>query len=206
MAKKLYHLPLQRIRTFLTEHKSTLGSTLKNSKKLEYTKRFGKACYLLEVERFICFLKIEKNLDHALKLITYFESEAFMRELMELLELKSFCEPKREYLYGVLHYLQEHEPKLFSSFLQQSFMHYHTSQTPSPKKDPQTLATALAKSKKIAFKESFGEEEGKAYFRIVVEGVVVVEKRGKSIRRVEKRGLWRLVRDAVGGDCYRTIL
>ena len=186
MAKKLYHLPLKRIRTFLTKHKSTLGSNLKNSKKLEYTKRFGKASYLLEVERFICFLKIETNLDHALKLINYFESEAFMQELSDLMELTDFCEGRRDHFYGVLHYLQEHEPKLFSSFLQQSFMHYHTSQTPSTKTDPQTLAIALAKSKKISFKESFGEEEGEAYFRIVVEGVVVVEKRGKSIKRLKK--------------------
>ena len=186
MAKKLYHLPLQRIRTFLTKHQSTLGSILNNSKKLEYTKRFGKASYLLEVERFICFLKIEKNLDHALKLITYFESKAFVQELSDLMQLSDFCEGGREQFYGVLHYLREHEPQLFVDFLQQSFMHYHTSQTPSPKKDPQTLATALAKSKKIAFKESFGEEEGEAYFRIVVGGVVVVEKRGKSIKRLKK--------------------
>jgi len=186
MAKKLYHLPLQRIRSFLTEHKSTLGSNLKNSKKLEYSKRFGKASYLLEIERFICFLKIEKNLDHALKLITYFESKAFVQELSDLMALKDFCEGTRDHFYGVLHYLEEHEPKLFSSFLQQSFMHYHTSQTPSTKTDPQTLATELAKSKKISFKESFGEEEGEAYFRIVVDGVVVVEKRGKNIKRLKK--------------------
>ena len=65
-------------------------------------------------------------------------------------------------------------------------MHYHTSQTPSTKTDPQTLATELAKSNKISLKESFGEEEGEAYFRIVVDGVVVVEKRGKSIKRLKK--------------------
>ena len=170
----------------MSEHKSTIGSNLKNSKKLEYTKRFGKACYLLEIERFICFLKIEINLDHALKLINYFESKAFVQELSDLMELKDFCEGRRDHFYGVLHYLQEHEPKLFADFLQQSFMHYYTSQTKTPKTNPQALATVLAKSKKIDFKESFGEEEGKAYFRIVVEGVVVVEKRGKSIKRLKK--------------------
>jgi len=186
MAKKLYHLPLQRIRTFLSEHKSTLGSNLKNSKKLEYSKRFGKAYYLLEIERFVSFLKIDKELEYALKLIGYFESKKFIDQLINLMELESFCEAKREHLYSVLHYLQEHEPKLFADFLQQSFMHYHTSQTQTPKTNPQTLATALAKSKKIDFKESFGEEEGEAYFRIVVGGVVVVEKRGKMIRRLKK--------------------
>jgi hypothetical protein len=131
MAKKLYHLPLQRIKTFLAHQKSTLHSNIKNSKKLEYAKRFGKASYLLEVERFICFLKIEKNLDHALKLINYFESETFIKELSTLMGIESFCEGRREHLYLVLHHLKEHESELFSSFLQQCFMHFYTSQTPS---------------------------------------------------------------------------
>ena len=186
MAKKLYHLPLQRIKTFLSEHKSTIGSNLKNSKKLEYSKRFGKACYLLEIERFVSFLKIDKELEYALKLIGYFESKKFIDQLINLMELKSFCEAKREHLYSVLHYLQEHKPQLFSDFLQQSFMHYHTSQTKTPKTNPQALATALAKDKNINFKESFGEENGEAYFRILVDGVVVVEKRGKRIKQLRK--------------------
>ena len=131
MAKKLYHLPLQRIKTFLAHHKSTLRSNIKNSKKLEYAKRFGKASYLLEVERFICFLKIEKNLDHALKLINYFESETFIKELSTLMGIESFCEGRREHLYLVLHHLKEHESELFSGFLQQCFMHFYTSQTSS---------------------------------------------------------------------------
>ena len=163
MAKKLYHLPLQRIRSFLTEHKSTLGSNLKNSKKLEYTKRFGKAYYLLEVEWFICFLKIEKNLDHALKLITYFESKAFVQELSELMKLSDFCEGRRDYFYGVLHYLQEHEPKLFSSFLQQSFMHYHTS-NPKPQKRPSNLSHCLGKKQKDSVQRVLWRRGGQDIF------------------------------------------
>jgi hypothetical protein len=131
MSKKLYHLPLQHIKKFITQHKSTLRSDTKNSKKLEYAKRFGKASYLLEVEYFICFLKIEKNLDHALKLINYFESEAFIKELSTLMGLESFCESRREHFYLLLQHLKEYEIELFSSFLQQSFMHFYTSQTPS---------------------------------------------------------------------------
>ena len=134
MAKKLYHLPLQHINKFITQHKSALLSEIKNSKKLEYAKRFGKASYLLEIEYFICFLKIDKNLEHALKLIKYFESQVFMEELSKLIKLKDFCEGKREHLYLVLWHIKEHEPELFSSFLQQCFMHFHTSQTVSSKK------------------------------------------------------------------------
>jgi hypothetical protein len=45
--------------------------------------------------------------------------------------LESFCEGRREHFYLLLQHLKEYEPELFSSFLQQSFMHFHTSQTPS---------------------------------------------------------------------------
>jgi hypothetical protein len=128
MAKKLYHLPLQHIKTFLAHQKSTLRSDIKNSKKLEYAKRFGKASYLLEMERFISFLKIDKNLDHALKLIKYFESEPFIQEISRLMRLQDFCEGKREHFYLVLYHLREYDFELFSSFLQQCFMHFHTSQ------------------------------------------------------------------------------
>jgi len=133
MAKKLYHLPVQQLKIFITHQKSTLRSDIKNSKKLEYVKRFGKASYLLEVERFICFLKIEKNLDHALKLIKYFESEAFIQEISMLMRLQDFCEGKREHFYLVLHHLKEREPELFFTFLHQCFMHFYTSQTPERK-------------------------------------------------------------------------
>jgi len=129
MAKKLYHLPLKRIKTFITQHKSTLRLEIKNNKKLEYAKRFGKASYLLEIEKFICFLKIDKNLDRALKLIRYFESEAFIKEISELINLEDLCEGKREHLYLVLHYLKERDSELFSIFLHQCFMHFYTSQT-----------------------------------------------------------------------------
>ena len=131
MAKKLYHLPHQRIKKFITQHKSTLRSDIKNSKKLEYAKRFGKASYLLEVEYFMGFLKIDKNLDHALKLIKYFESQAFVEELSKLMKLQEFCEGKREHLYLVLWHLKECEPEIFSSFLQGCFLHFYTEQTPS---------------------------------------------------------------------------
>ena len=126
MPKKLYHLPLQQIKKFITYEKSTLRSHIKNSKKLEYAKRFGKASYLLEIERFICFLKIDKNLDHAIKLIKYFESQAFIDEISKLMRLEDFCEGKREHFYLVLWHLKEYDFVLFSSFLQQCFMHFYT--------------------------------------------------------------------------------
>jgi len=50
----------QRIKKFITQHKSTLRSDISNSKKLEYAKRFGKASYLLEVEYFMGFAFVDK--------------------------------------------------------------------------------------------------------------------------------------------------
>ena len=38
----------------------------------------------------------------------------------------------------------------------------------------------------IELKESFGEEEGEAYFKILKDDEVWVEKRGKSIKKLKK--------------------
>ena len=186
MSKKLYHLPLKKIDIFIKKEKNTIIKSIKNSKKLEYSKYFGKASYLLEIERFILFFKIEKNLDYALKLINYFKSDNFLVELINIMNLKSFCEGKKEHLYLILYYLKAYESELFKGFLQQSFMHFYTTQTESRKEDLIGLIKALAKIKKINMKESFGEVGNEAYFKIIVDGKILVDEKGKSIKKLKK--------------------
>ena len=65
----------------------------------------------------LCVYSYEE-LDHALKLIKYFESEPFIQELSRLIRLQDFCEGKREHFYLVLYHLREYDFELFSSFLQ----------------------------------------------------------------------------------------
>jgi hypothetical protein len=182
MAKKRYHIPIDKLQAFVTQHKSLLHSTYKNPQKLEYAKRFGKAYYTIAIEQFMEFSKMHHDLSHALKVINYFESEAFINEILHLsgLEIQN-----RQMFYLLSYHLYHRDNELFDELLHQSLIHYHTAQTKTI--DHKELAHDLAKVKKIAFKESFGEAEGKAYFRILVDGRVIVGREGKSIRKLRKQ-------------------
>ena len=186
MAKKLYHLPLQQVKNFNINNKSKICSIVANSKKLEYYKRIGKSYYMLAIHNSILILNIQKDIKYALKLLNYFESQKFIEELIELVELKSICKPKREYLYIVLYLLKKEKNKLFNDFLHQLFMHYSLSLKDTPKQDAKTIAKELAKLKNITLKESFSYDESKAYFKLLLDGKVVVQKEGKFIKKLRK--------------------
>ena len=81
MAKHFYHIPLQNTLAFIKTHKSTLNTTMRDKKTLEYYKQLGKSYYTLQVETFVEFFKIDKELDYALKTLEYFHSSLFIAEL-----------------------------------------------------------------------------------------------------------------------------
>jgi len=186
MAKKLYHLPLQQIKNFEASNKSAICSLVSDNKKLEYYKRIGKSYYILAIQNSILILNIQKDINYALKLLNFFESQKFVEELMELVELKSICKAKREYLYILLYLLKRDKEELFDNFLHQLFMHYSLSLRDTPKQDAKTIAKELAKLKNITLKESFRDDKAKTYFRLLLDGKVVIEKEGKFIKKLRK--------------------
>jgi len=203
MAKKLYHLPLLKVQNFMQEHKSAITTLLGNPQKKEYTKRFTKARYLLEIEQFLKTFHIDKELAHALKLLSYFESEAFYKVLFRLLKLESFGESKpSEILMIALSVLHKHDEKLYTQFLEYTFIHYHTEQTAKSKIhiDYQGIAKHLAKQQKLDFKESFGEENGQAFFNLYSGDTLLVGKNGKSIKTLRKQ-VYKMFVDLLSGKC-----
>lgn len=190
MAKKRYHLPLNRMQTFISKHKSDINSLLNNPHKKEYNKRFAKAQYLLQIEHFLKTFHLDGDLVHALKLLSYFESEKFYAELYGFLNLEQFSDHTRsEVLMMVLSVLCTHNDKLYAEFLERTFIHYHTEQTAKSKIhiDYQGIAKHLAKQQNLDYKESFGEENGKAFFNIYAEDELLVGKNGKSIKTLRKQ-------------------
>lgn len=201
MAKKLYHLPLPKIQTFVQTHKSTIKSRLNNPHKKEYSKRFAKAQYLLQIEHFLKTFQIDKELAYALKLLNYFESEAFYKILFALLKLEAFEEAKAsEVLMITLAILHEYDEKLYAQFLEQAFIHYHTEQTAKSKIhiNYQSIAKDLAKQQKLDFKESFGEENGNAFFNLYNGDELLVGKKGKSIKTLRKQ-VYKMVVELLSG-------
>jgi len=199
MAKHFYQIPLQKTLTFIKAHKSTLTSLTMDKKRLEYHKQLGKSYYTLEIETFITFFKIDKELDYALKTMEYFNSTLFMTELHKILNLSQFelIQHKVEtkaFFYAFCYHYAKNDAEAFALFMQKTFLHYHTAFNAESNIhiDHQEMSHTLAKSKKVTLKESFGEEEGDSFFKIYIDDKIQVEERGKRIKTLRKKAYRRL--------------
>jgi len=191
LAKKRYHLPLNRVRNFIQTHTSDIQSLLHDTLQKEYAKRFAKAHYLIEIESFLGRFHIHKDLPYALKLLSYFESEGFYEMLSELLGLGRWSDDNRtsEVLLVLFSLLHRRDKALYVLFLEHIFIHYYTEQTAKSKVhiDYQGIAKHLAKQHNIELKESFGVEGEIAFFRIYADSELLVGKQGKSIKTLRKQ-------------------
>ncbi len=194
MAKKLYAVPLKNVLELVKEHKSLFRRLDRDKKLLEYYKLLGKSYYLLEIEKFIKFYKIDKDTTYAIKTIESFNSKLFLEELSLRLNFSQFeLESEvllKDFFYGYLYLLHDLNKELFEDFLAKLFIHYHLAfkQNSNININFKEMALALAKSRKVILKESFGEiEKGKVFFKIIEDGEIVVNKEGKSIKTLRKQ-------------------
>jgi len=199
MAKHFYHVPLQHILTFIKTDKSTLNTLVKEKKTLEYYKQLGRSYYILEIENFITFFKIDKELDYALKTLEYFHSSVFMAELYKVLnfsqfELEAHKVESKEFFYALCYLYAKYDAKNFALFIHKTFLHYHTAfNTESNIQiDHKEMSHTLAKSKKVSIKESFGEEGKESFFKLFLDDTLAIEEKGKRIKRLRKKSYKRL--------------
>ena len=194
MAKKVYHIPLQQTLQFIKKNKAELNNLTTDKKLLEYSKLLGKSHYHLEIERFIHFFKIEKDITHSLNTIEYFNSAKFIDEIFNLLTFSQFDLDKSEinykdFFYGVCYIFSKNNSKLFELFMQKIFLHFHTTFNPNSniKIDYKDMSITLIKSKKYTLKESFGEDKNGSYFKILLDEKIVIDERGKLIKTLRKK-------------------
>jgi len=199
MAKHFYHIPLQKTLSFIKTHKSTLRTLATDKRRLDYQKQLGKSYYMLEIEIFIDFFKIDKDLDYALKTIEYFNARVFMTEIDKILNFSQFelltkNIDTKEFFYAFCYLYAKEDTEDFSLFIQKTFLHYHTAFNSNSNIhiDFQELSQTLAKSKNITIKESFGEEKENAFFRIWIEDKIEIEEQGKRIKTLRKKAYKRL--------------
>jgi len=204
MAKKIYHIPLQKMRIFIADEKSTLHKLIKEKNSLEYHKRFGKMRYDEQIESFLSFFKINKNIPYALKTMDYFGSSLFMEEVFIQLNFSQFdfendTISKRDLFYGLSHLLYAKDKPLFEQFLQQLFLHYHASLNAQSNIiiDYKEIVQTLIKTQKQTLKESFGEDDKGAFFRVFVDEVECINIRGKSIKSLRKEAYKLLLRELI---------
>jgi len=204
MAKHFYHIPLQNTLAFIKEHRSTLNTLTKDPKALSYHTQLGKSHYILEIENFITFFKIDKDPDYALKTLEYFNSTPFMTELHQILNLTQFdldsqrIETKT-FVYALCHLYVLRDTESFAAFMQKTFLHYHTAfhAQSDIRIDHQEICHALAKSRKIHIKESFGEEGEGSFFKVLLDGELVIDERGKRIKTLRKKAYKKLLHQMI---------
>lgn len=199
MARKVYHVPLRHTLGFIETHKSNLNKIALTPHTLEYDKLLGKSYYTLEVETFINFFKIDKEPKYALSTMEYFHSSSFLEEVFELLNFAQFSLKDKHisqkdffYAFCLLFHKKNHED--FTGFTQKLFLHYHTAfnTTSNIEIDYQALCHTLAKSQHKSIKESFGEENASAFFKIWIDDILTIEERGKRIKTLRKKAYKRL--------------
>jgi hypothetical protein len=207
MAKKIYHIPLQKFHTFIKEHKSKLHKLFKNTQQLEYAKRFGKMRYDEQIEAYILFFKIDKEIHSALKTIDYLSSTLFFETLTTKLNFSQFELPastitKRELFYALCHYTHQYDNALLENFLHQYFLHEHASLTANTQIsiNYKEIATALLKSQNLTLKESFGEDEKSSFYKVHIEGKEIINLKGKSIKTLRKKAYKLLLTQLLDGD------
>jgi hypothetical protein len=90
MAKHILHISIKKAQLFIKNQKREFNSILKEKKYIEYYKILGKGYYTIEIEKFIKFFKIDKDITYALKNIEYFNSKFFIKEIAKILNFSQF--------------------------------------------------------------------------------------------------------------------
>jgi len=182
MAKKIYNIPLQKVKEFKKHTKIT---------QTEFYITFGRVHYTIEIEKFIYSLKLQKDKTNAIKITKEFLNQKFIEQVSTLLE---FSQKDESLFYAFCYELYLKEKELFELFLEKLFIHFYSSYTKKSKIiiDYVEMAKELAKLKHLKLKDSFGEVDKKSFFKIYVNGKVVIELYGNSIKTLRKKAYKKL--------------
>lgn len=200
MSKKLYAIGFEKVKTFAQEHKSHFRATLNDTSSTHVMAVFGKSHYELAILDFFKSHSILKNPSYAMRLLEYFKSSDFIIQTLQhsgLYTLLTLSEKKGanvndllvRYFYACCHLLHEKfkNDEINRALFYLNFIH-HAAQVQAKsgiEKNPEAMAKHLLKPK--IPKESFGESEEGAFFKLILDSVSVVEQKGKSIKTLRKK-------------------
>jgi len=176
------------MREFIKRYKSEI-KTLKSDKKVyEYVKLLGKSRYLLLIEKFLEEFSVQKDMSMALKMIEWFNSKNFLKELFLLLNFEQFTkEFDKEFFYSFFYFLTKKDEKLRDEFFYKVFIHFSfISDSSKIEINHKDIVVFLLKQQKKRLKESFGEDEKGAFFTIMIDDESY-NFRGKSIKTLRKK-------------------
>ena len=181
MAKKIYHIPLVKLREFIKNNKSEINKIINDKSYLEYAKLFGKSYYLIQIESFLKSFKINSQKQVSLRAINYFNSSIFFDLLQKDLELKKVDNIAfKEYIYILAYLLANNDSKLLELLLQKIFLHYHfgVNSSSGVEVNYKDIVLFLLKQSNKSIKESFGENKEGAFFNITIDNNTYMFKGG----------------------------
>jgi len=176
------------MREFIKRYKSEIKSLRDDKKAYEYAKLLGKSRYLLLVEKFLDEFRVQKDMSLSLKMLEWFNSKNFLKEIFLLLNFEQFVkELDKEFFYSFIYLLSKKDERLKEEFFYKVFIHFSfitdSSKIEINHKD---IVLFLLKQQKKRLKESFGEDEKGAFFTIMIDDESY-DFRGKSIKTLRKK-------------------
>ena len=198
MSKKLYHIPFFNVNSFIKENREIIQNSINNKIYYNYIKPFAKSYYYLEIQKFIKMLKIESDLQFAIKTTNYFNSEYFLNEVFKNLNLAKFDLKNittNEFMYLFLYILNKYNKNLSDNFLDKLFLHYHVmlNKDLNNRLNHKEIVLSLIKLNYYTIKESFGEVDSQAFFKIFINEKLEIEEYGKSIKTLRKKSYKKLL-------------
>ena len=194
MAKHHYAIPLHKAHAFIKTSRTKLNTLSANAAKRELYATFGKASFTMEIEAFITFFKIDRDVTHANRIVHHLNSAAFIGELAKRLGFESFVREGsgelKPFFYAFCYLFARYEADDFHHVMQKSFLHVSSAFNKSTPVtiDYEQMAHALAQSKKLEIANSFGEAENGSFFTIRLNGREIVSLQGKKIKTLRKKG------------------
>lgn len=193
MAKKIYSIPLMDIKQAIKINRLLLNKALKDSQLLEYNKTLGKCYFNLQVEKFIEFVHIQHNTTYALSILKYFSSNSFLDNIFKLLDFNQLSLSdnisQRDFFYHFCFIIKDKNKNILNLFLQKVFIHFHPTfhQQSNIKINFINMAKELIQFRKLEFKESFGEKDDFIFYKIWINGIMVIDDKGKSVAILRKK-------------------
>jgi hypothetical protein len=200
MAKKFYSIGFEKIKTFVLKNKKQFRENLSSEALFHINAIFGKAYYDKAILDFFKSHAIFKDTKRTMDIYAHLHSSNFIKNTSSYCGFDSLLttdekskytndEDLKNFFYGVVFIFFE---KLYDdislSLFERNFFHFVA--TLNQKSDIKLNYEAMTKAflKPKIPKESFGEDDNGAFFKIIVDSQELISLSGASIKTMRKKG------------------
>jgi hypothetical protein len=202
MAKHLYHIRFDKIKSEISKQKSKIAYNLKNKSLLELSKNLGNSFYDVAIYEFLDNFKIIQDQNYALQIYNTFKSKHFTEQLYIHLGLDMFDNDldKQIVFYSFVYFLYQNQNDTNTTIKQKLFYHYFLHYITIVNKNTPTninfkdMTLSYIKDKDIVLKESYKIDEDTKIvdFKLLINKQEIIKLQGKSIKTLRKQSYKKL--------------